>query len=410
MVAVFKSEWGGGISSSLRQIIRFYIFFFSSPSTYLRKFGAGSVEAAPVSAAPSNSNPFAFATLTKPAAAPPTFASSNSGSQQQQVKPNPFANVALTSTSATTTPPPKFLFTSNAAAPQPTTATVNENLRQLNVSFLQTIIDHWEGHHRTCDYSTFMRDYNNHVETLLELGEDDESNNVPPPSLSAFAGSSTASQASVTNNNSQPSIVSWSFGATAPAPSLNDKSSESFSFTSKLAPASTTTGELSALPYFGSTLSAPSSTNSANINHGSEVGGEDDNSTVNPDDGRVEKIEREENNEEDILYEVRAKHLKRVDNEWKRLGGGVLRLYRHKAKKAQRIVIRNEIGKVQFNVAVSNGMEFNKVVQDSRKGRVTYVKFVAVEDALKGPEVFMLQVKPEFLDDFHRLLTDMAAC
>ena len=109
------------------------------------------------------------------------------------------------------------------------------------------------------------------------------------------------------------------------------------------------------------------------------------------------------------MYQVRAKHMKFENKTWKKFGAGILRLYRHKTTSKHRMVIRNEIGKVQFNVGVSRGMTFEKIIKDGKQGKATFAKFFAVEDASKGPEAFMLQVKPDCLDKLHETLTNMVA-
>ena len=131
----------------------------------------------------------------------------------------------------------------------------------------------------------------------------------------------------------------------------------------------------------------------------------DDDPTSNPDDGKIEKIESEENTEEDTLYEVRAKHMKIENGAWKKYGTGVLRVYKHKQTSKHRVVIRNSIGKVQFNVGLSKGMKFEKVIKDGKKGKSTFVSFGAVEDVAKGMESFMIQVKPESVDALHDALS-----
>jgi len=123
----------------------------------------------------------------------------------------------------------------------------------------------------------------------------------------------------------------------------------------------------------------------------------------------VDKVEQEENADEEVLHEVRAKHIKFENNAWKKYGTGVLRLYRHNVTSKHRMVIRNEIGKVQFNVGVSRGMKFEKVVKDTKRGKNAFVKFYAVEDAGRGMESFMLQVKPESVDKLHETLEGMVA-
>lgn len=101
--------------------------------------------------------------------------------------------------------------------------------------------------------------------------------------------------------------------------------------------------------------------------------------------------------------------MKLENGKWKKYGTGVLRLYRHKTTSKQRMVIRNEIGKVQFNVAVSKGMTFEKKIVSSKKGKATFVRFVACEDPDKGLESFMIQTKAESLDKLHSTLEGMVA-
>ena len=90
---------------------------------------------------------------------------------------------------------------------------------------------------------------------------------------------------------------------------------------------------------------------------------------------------------------------------WKKYGTGVLRVYKHKQTSKHRVVIRNSIGNVQFNVAISKGMKCDKVIKDGKKGKSTFVSFGAVEDVAKGMESFMIQVKPESVDALHDALS-----
>ena len=257
------------------------------------------------------------------------------------------------------------------------------------------IVEHWEGRRFTQNYSQFMKEYQEHEERLLlEDGED----TTAIDTTSIHATSSVGLTSSSNNGNSQPAS-SFSFGTAAPAPS---PAAKPFSFAPK--PASKPTfsfGAPSSSSNGGS--NAPSATSSSFGDNNN------DDPTSNPDDGKVEKVEQENNADEEILYEVRAKHLKCANDGWKKYGAGVLRLYRHKVTSKQRMVKRNEIGKVQFNVGVSKGMKFEKVLKKTKKGEAAYVKFLAVEDASKGPENFMLQVKPEALDKFHEVLESMVA-
>ena len=106
---------------------------------------------------------------------------------------------------------------------------------------------------------------------------------------------------------------------------------------------------------------------------------------------------------------MRAKKLKYENSHWKKYGTGVLRLYRHKVTKKQKLVLRNEIGKIQLNLAIGKGMAFTKEVKNGKKGVAAYVRFMAVEDPKKGVENFMLQVKPEDVDKLHSVLEGMVA-
>lgn len=123
---------------------------------------------------------------------------------------------------------------------------------------------------------------------------------------------------------------------------------------------------------------------------------------------KPDKAKQVKNVEEETLYEVRAKHLKAVDNDWIKHGAGVLRLLRHRQTSKCRIVIRNPAtGKVQFNVGILKGMAFQKVIKETDKGKSAYVRFGAVEGGSKM-ETFMLQVKHECADKLHETLEGMA--
>lgn len=246
------------------------------------------------------------------------------------------------------------------------------------------------------DYSHFLKEYQEHAENLQE--EDDDGSNT--------IEATTETAPTVTKINSQPAS-SWaapdpspaakpfSMGASAAPPA------GTFSFASKPA------ADAPAAPSF-SFGATPSSSAGSAPSTATTSNGNNDEPISNPDNGNVvEKVEQEENAEEEILLEVRAKHIKSENGKWKKYGAGVLRLYRHKVTSKCRMVIRNEIGKVQFNVGVSKGMKFEKVIKDTKKGKAAFVKFGAVEDASKGLESFMLQVKPDCVDKLHKTLEGM---
>ena len=285
-------------------------------------------------------------------------------------------------------------------------------------------MDHWEGRLRTCEYSQFMKEYLQHEKNI-----EYEIENEAPAVDRVFA----ANLATVSIGDTQPASSVWSFGGVAPPPATKP-----FSFpatgapapaaaTSKPAPfsfgvlpsaapaaaslsagASSSTSKPPPISFGAPPSATPTFTSAQTTTSGDRNNNEED-PTSNPDDGKVDKVEQEENTEEEILYQVRAKHMKFENKTWKKFGAGILRLYRHKTTSKHRMVIRNEIGKVQFNVGVSKGMAFEKIIKDGKQGKATFAKFFAVEDASKGPEAFMLQVKPDCLDKLHETLTMMVA-
>ena len=275
------------------------------------------------------------------------------------------------------------------------------------------IVDHWNGGHTFGDYSSWMKQYLAHAASLREMededGEDEDASNADD----------TAGNSSATSNSNSKPAPSFSFGAPAPAPATGNSgfsfggtapapaaaAAKPFSFTAKQPEGATPAPPPSLSFSFGGaskpsaslfppSSGAPPAVAASNDNNGNN----DDDPTSNPDDGKIYKIEQEENTEETVLHEVRAKHVKMENGAWKKYGTGVLRVYKHNQTMKHRMVIRNEIGKVQFNVAIYDGMKFDKVIKDTKKGKSTYVSFSAVEDSEKGLESFMIQVKAEYLD------------
>jgi hypothetical protein len=298
----------------------------------------------------------------------------------------------------------------------------NSKIKELNTALAQTIKDHWEGKHYTSDYSCFMKQYQEYVEQLESEMENDETlSNTTTTTTTTIAPAN-----GVTTTTTMPTLSSMEGIAPPLAPSsLIPSTKPLFSFgttlagggggggtiatpTTTSAPASswTVTKSAPSFSFGGPPQTAPISHNAVGANNNDD---DDDDPTSNPDDGKIDTVIQEENTDEVVLHYVRAKHMKYEDKQWKKYGAGMLRCYRHKISNKHRLVIRNEIGKVQFNVGVSRGMMFDKIAKDGKKGKTAFVKFMAVEDASKGPEQFMLQVKPECLDSLHDVLKSMAA-
>ena len=70
-------------------------------------------------------------------------------------------------------------------------------------------------------------------------------------------------------------------------------------------------------------------------------------------------------------------------------------------------MLRNAIGKVQFNVAISSDMTFNKELKDTKKGKRAFVKFIGIENVDEGPRPIIFEVGPHDIDQFHSKLEAM---
>mmetsp|Transcript_17440 Transcript_17440/g.35520 ORF Transcript_17440/g.35520 Transcript_17440/m.35520 type:complete len:235 (-) Transcript_17440:1001-1705(-) len=119
-------------------------------------------------------------------------------------------------------------------------------------------------------------------------------------------------------------------------------------------------------------------------------------------------VEGIESNEVEVLLELRSKVFKLGSKKWDQCGSGILRIYRHKPSRKTQMVLRNQCGIVQLNLAINYGMKFVQVENNAAKGVTTFVRFGATDDATGGVAHFMLQVKPELLERLHSTLTKLA--
>lgn len=192
-----------------------------------------------------------------------------------------------------------------------------------------------------------------------------------------------------------------SSSSSAPAPATT------FLFTAGATPAPAAAAVTSApAPSFSFGAQPAKAAVAAPGNSNNAIANEDD-PTFNPDDGKLE-VGQEENKDEDKLYEVKVRLFRTIDNAWKGGGIGLLRLYRNNKTSTQRMVLRNDIGKVMFNVAVSKGMVFNKQVKETKKGKKCHISFGAIEDKNEGFKNFMFNVAASDLDTFYEQLQMMA--
>ena len=390
-------------------------------------FAAPSTAAAAASMAPPSKPKFSFTSSSSSATATNTptstlfsFAPTNNATSAPTSTQPPTAfslapsnNTTTTTTTSSTTmvgnnnnnAAMKHSNTTTTALSTPKQQSVNNNsnnnskIKELNSALAQTIIDHWEGKHYTSDYSCFMKQYQEHVEQLESEMENDD-----PFSITTTNGLTTTMTTLSSMEGIAPPLVAPSIPSTKPFSFGTTLGGGGKTATASSAPASWAVSKPApSFSFGGPPQTAPISHNAVGADN------DDDDPTSNPDDGKIDAVLQEENSDEVVLHHVRAKHMKYQDKQWKKYGAGMLRCYRHKISNKHRLVIRNQIGKVQFNVGVSKGMMFDKVTKDGKKGKTAFVKFMAVEDASKGPEQFMLQVKPECLDSLHDILKSMAA-
>lgn len=373
-----------------------------------RKFAAPSSSAS--STAPVAPNAFASTKLVASDASPPPSS-------------NPFATVQLKS--GTTAPPsfsfgalpkaePKpFSFGPSSTQQQPSSKSTSSKskvnntaqIEKINTNFFKMIQDHVDNGHICNDLTPLMEQYIKVVEDLQDDEQDDAEGVVNGGNDNKNSGVSALSGGSSTNDEIKPQPSSTLFSGFSFASSSADPPSSkgtTFSFTGGSAPAPAAVSASKPSFSFGQQPAAQSSGGSS-----IPTANEDD-PTSNPDDGKLD-IGKEENEDEKVLYEVRARLIKMTDGKWTKLGVGVLRLYSNKKTEMKRMVLRNEVGKVMFNVAIGKGMKFIKSSQKTKKGEVWRVRFMAVEDEKEGAKQIMLNVKKEDVDEFHDKLEELAA-
>jgi len=196
-----------------------------------------------------------------------------------------------------------------------------------------------------------------------------------------------------------------SFGAPAPAAAANkDSATASFlnSFASTAPPAF---GGFGAPAVAGGTTVTPALTGGP---FGSGAGEED--GEGGDDEGEPilepEKVLRNSNDTDEILHEVPCKlyGYSTADKEWKDTGKGTFRITRDAKTQKQRMLVRNQIGRINFNAAFFAGMKVEQVQK-----KIKFAAFVTVEDTTMGADGkaapprtemknFMIQLKAEDVD------------
>ncbi|EJK51690.1 hypothetical protein THAOC_29117 [Thalassiosira oceanica] len=339
----------------------------------------------PPAASTGGTNPFGsvkLATSVGQTQAKPTF--SFGGSASATTSASSSATASAPAASASTASSTFGVKTTPASAPSAnkflTTPRGNNGskVKELTSEFLALISNTFQSGACAADYSPIMQEYLERVRKIEE--GDDEQGAVSSNSTTFSFGKGQAPSASTIS-----AAPAFSFGgsaASAPtktaAFSVGTKATETsaakpfasfgaapassgttFSFTGsgKTAPPATT--PKSAFSFGAAPSGVGTSANAAAAN--------EDDPTSNPDDGKI-NVGTEVNTEDDILYELKKTSLqKKIGEEWKRISG-TMRIYRNKANAKCKLVIRDDSGKVLFNVALSQGMGFQKESPQDEEG------------------------------------------
>lgn len=140
------------------------------------------------------------------------------------------------------------------------------------------------------------------------------------------------------------------------------------------------------------------------------AGGEEDGEGGGDDEGEPilepEKVLRNSNDTDEILHEVPCKlyGYSAADKEWKDTGKGTFRITLDPKTQKQRMLVRNQIGRINFNASFFKGMKVEQVQK-----KIKFAAFVTVEDSTMGADGkaaaprtemknFMIQLKAEDVD------------
>ena len=328
---------------------------------------------------------------------------------------NPFGAVKQNSSTA---PAPAQLPVWSAPKPAPPSSSSGTKLERLNASFIKWL-QRQRVENPASDYSAGIQDYIKYASLALS-----ESNPISarapvsaPPPASAPAPKPAPAPAPVPAPAPAPSFNFNSGGAkSSPAKAPTLAPTPSFNFnggTSKPTPAPAP-ASFSGFNFGGGSALAPAPAPSSAPSFSFSTGGAASAPAPAPappaagEDGDsfpVEKpteLEKEENTEENLLLEVKAKYYRLKTGEgWKDRGVGNVKLYRHKTTSKCRLVMRNSIGKVGLNTSI------NAASQNFEKlgGKQSSCKFIIQDE--EGMAQVMLKVKPENLDKLHSTLEAM---
>jgi len=226
----------------------------------------------------------------------------------------------------------------------------------------------------------------------------DEKENLP---------TSTSDTTAITNNEVKKNDSTNPFVTSSPP-----KPFTGFSFTPAPTSAVPTTEKTSGTSSTGFSFNPISSTVPAPVapttTITSTTESEPSSTTATNNNNETEGVIKQLGEDEEELFECKAKYRKFVKDEkkWKTYAPGTLRLLKSKSGATNKIVIRDStLGKVLFNVGVFKGMKF--IAPQKAKGTAS-IRFFAVQDESSGLEQFCLVVKDESADGLFENLKKLA--
>ena len=435
---------------------------------------------APAAAASSGGNPFGGIALTAstPAPAAPTPAPTAGGGSNPFAKvnllgaasatPAPTAPAAFNFGAASNVPKvqpaPKLFPTSQsaaAAAPAPAaskTSTANGNIREdikLNHDYLTHVVEQIKAN-PSSDLSAACNEYHKMAEAIEKKlggsstgsGGDQDSGDeekkvedstgsgngaaAKPAGGFSFGASAAAAPApaapfsfgatsggSTSAPSPAPAAAAFSFGAantSAPSPAPAAAAGGTFggfSFAAAPAPApDSAAGKAATTAFsFGNPVAAP-------VPAPAPAAAADDEGDGNGGFAKEApaEVQREENKDEDVLFEVRAQYSKHVEIDpedapgkkgWKKFAKGPLRLQRHKENGKCRMLMRDSIGKTMLNLSITHGMKFNGRRGQGKASDRGYITFTSAKNESEM-ELYMLTCKSVDYEKFLAKLEEMA--
>ena len=107
--------------------------------------------------------------------------------------------------------------------------------------------------------------------------------------------------------------------------------------------------------------------------------------------------------EEILLVKMSAKLFSREDKEWVKKAKGILHVYCARSDTQIRwIELLGENNSCILNLLVEQMLDLSKLIKESSKGKATYIRFTL--EKMKGKELMLVQVMPEFLDKLYSAL------